>query len=79
MKYHLKDTDAEWAIEAANQESWVLRKKEEDQWKTIGTFRTPNEAAVMAGATRASVSKPERDGRVRRKYILSSWESVAPF
>jgi len=77
MKYHLKAARAEWAIEAANNEAWVLKTRNDGDWQTVGFYRSPHEAAVIAGAReRGDVPKMLRVVESRR-FVLSGWSSAA--
>jgi hypothetical protein len=74
MKYYMKATDAEYTIEPSSSESWELKERTETASCSVGTFKTPNEAAVVLGARK--VKTPERYGRrlSRRLWVLSSWQ-----
>jgi hypothetical protein len=74
MKYLLKATDAEYTIEPSTSESWVLKEKTRAALSAIGIFKTPNEAAVAAGARRVVTSGRSGRNLSRRSWVLSSWE-----
>jgi hypothetical protein len=75
MKYHLKEADSEWAIERTGEESWVLNRRTEGDWCSVGTYRSPNEAAVTAGATMTAGSRHGERHLSRLKFVLSSWQA----
>jgi hypothetical protein len=77
MKYHLKEARVEWAIEAANNEAWILKKKDEGDWQTVGTYRSPHEAAVIAGARKRGASPKMLRVTESRRFVLSGWSTAA--
>jgi len=76
MKYHMRAANAEWAIEPTAKDSWVLKERAEADWRAVGTFRTPNEAAVIAGARRAKASDLRERHHARLRCVLSCWETL---
>lgn len=74
MKYHLKAANAEWTIEPWNQNSWVLKERTEADWRAVGTFSTPNEAAAIVGALKAKASDWRERHNARLGFVLSCWE-----
>ncbi|MFZ1056598.1 MAG: hypothetical protein WAN79_13080 [Opitutaceae bacterium] len=76
MKYHIKAVDSEWEIEPSNDKAWVLKKRAGNDCLAIGTYKSPNEAAVMAGARMTSSVRFGRRHFERLKFVLSSWEVV---
>jgi|HubBroStandDraft_1064217.scaffolds.fasta_scaffold960924_1 hypothetical protein len=75
MRYHLKDADSEWAIERSGNERWVLNKRTEGDWQPVGTYRSPNEAAVTVGAQMTAGSRRGERHLSRLKFVLSSWQA----
>lgn len=76
MKYRLEGTGTEWTIEPATNERWVLKRRSEAEWLDVGTYKTPNEAAAIAGARMAkAVNRIERHVN-RLRFVLSSWDVV---
>jgi hypothetical protein len=73
MKYRLNVTDVEWTIESVSDEAWLLTKKMDGGFHAVGTFRTPNEAAVFAGAEMTSVRRYGERYLDRLRYVLSGW------
>jgi hypothetical protein len=77
IKYHLKAPDAEWEIERSGDESsWSLNKRTEGDWRLVGTYRCPNEAAVTVGAKLTVSSKRDERHLSRLRFVLSRWEAV---
>ncbi len=76
MKYKLVVMGAEWRIEPTTKESWVLKRRAADDWCAVGTYRSPNEAAAMAGA-RMTANVRLGDRHLNRlRYVLSGWDVV---
>jgi hypothetical protein len=76
MKYRMKTANAEWTIEPSSMESWILKERAEADWCAVGTFRTPNEAAVVVGARSAGVSDTCDRPHARLRCVLSCWETL---
>jgi hypothetical protein len=76
MKYHLKAADSEWAIERSNDKSWVLNIRTEGDWRPVGTYKSPNEAAVTVGAKMSDGSVGGEHHLNRLRFVLSSWETI---
>jgi len=77
MKYHLRTSDVEWEIEPSESKSWILKRRTSDEWSVAGTFGSPTEAAVIAGARATSKSRGKERHTNRLQFVLSSWEVVA--
>jgi len=75
MKYHMKSGFGEWTIEPLPGEVWVLKEKTAVDWCPVGTYRTPNEAAVIVGARRSEASDWRERHHARLKWVLSCWEA----
>jgi hypothetical protein len=74
MKYCMKRSDAEYTIEPSSSASWELKERTETISRLVGKFKTPNEAAVAAGARK--VKTPGKHSRFlsRRAWVLSAWQ-----
>lgn len=76
MKYYMKEADTEWEIEPSDGMAWVLKRRTETGWCAIGTYRSPNEAAVNVGAKMAASFKMGARHLNRLRFVLSSWKVV---
>jgi len=76
MKYKLNSTDVEWTIEPVSDDAWLLTKRSESELRAVGTFRTPNEAAVVAGAEMTAGKRFGERYLNRLRYVLSVWDVI---
>ncbi len=76
MKYKLNATDIEWTIESVGDDAWLLVRKSVGDLRAVGTFRTPNEAAVAAGAEMTANKRVGERYLRRLRYVLSGWDVV---
>jgi len=76
MKYKLNATDVEWTIESVSDEAWLLTKRSENELHAVGTFKTPNEAAVVVGAAMTAEKRIGQRYLNRLRYVLSGWDIV---
>jgi hypothetical protein len=75
MRYHLRSAESEWTIEPSDVSTWVLKERTEEEWRELGTYSTPTEAAVKVGANAAkSPDLRDRRGQMRH-YVLSCWDT----